>query len=232
MKTYIFILGLLVSSIYSQKSLPEIQWDKLSIGINGKLGYNATFNNDNYLFGLNLLSFGFSQDYTESGYYEGGYYTSQWVENGCYDYWYGGYYDCYQNVYIEEEWVEGETYEASIDVILIMPKIGKRFDLSLSDKIQTYYKGELFSVFPLFKINVDDNEIEDELDDMLDELKDFGSMFGANIAYGVEYMFNNQLSISTDLGFNFLYNDIKIGDNKLSARLGHSYTLFSINFSM
>ena len=66
----------------------------------------------------------------------------------------------------------------------------------------------------------------------MDDIRDVSSMFGANIAYGIEYKFNDQLSFSTDLGFNFLYNDISIGDDKLSARLGHSYTLLSLNFSM
>ena len=217
MKKILFIT-LLITSMYSQKSLPEIQWDKLSVGINGKLGYNATFNKNNNLFGLNVLSFGFSADVESAGYYD-----YEYVEDGCWNGW--DYYDCEQEV-----WIEEENSEASIDAILFMPKIGKRFDLRSSDKIKTYYKGELFSVLPLFIIDVDDDEIEDDLDDMMDDLKEFGSMFGVNIAYGVEYMFNNQLSFSTDLGFNFLYNDISIGGDKLSGRLGHSYVL--LNFSM
>ena len=65
-----------------------------------------------------------------------------------------------------------------------------------------------------------------------DDIKDIVDMLGFKFAYGIEYQFNEQLSFSTDYGINYLWNDIMIEDSDLSARLGHSYTLLSLNFSM
>ena len=66
-------------------------------------------------------------------------------------------------------------------------------------------------------------EFEKDIQDVLD-------MLGFNIAYGVEYKFNEQLSFSTNFGANYLMNDFKIDETKMSAILGHSYTNLSLNF--
>ena len=225
MKKFKLFTILLLSCVYSQidiVNLPEPPWDKLSVGINGQLGYNATFNKNNNLYGLNVLAFGFSVDaeYETEGY---------WINENCSDDLY------YYNYCNDDDWIDSETtdLEIGVDAIFFMPKIGKRFDLKTSDKIDTYYKGELFTVLPIFIFNTNDPELENVLDESMDDLKNISSMFGANIAYGIEYKFNNQLSISTDLGFNFLYNDLNSEnlDIDLSARMGYSYALLSLNFS-
>ena len=183
---------------FAQSNLPEPKWDKLSVGVIGGSGYNATFSNNNLLFGLNVLSFSVKSDFTTED---------------C-DYYYD---DC-----------ESTTSESTFSAIVFMPSIGKQFDLRSMKKVNTYYKGEVYFVLPIVSIDVDGEQttnIENDIEDITD-------MLGLNIAYGVEYKFNEQLSFSTDLGFNYLWNDIDIGGTDVSAKIGHSYTLLSLNFYM
>ena len=57
-------------------------------------------------------------------------------------------------------------------------------------------------------------------------------MLGFKLAYGIEYKFNDQLSFSTEYGYNYLWNKIDIEGTDLSAKLGTTYTLLSLNYSM
>ena len=47
-------------------------------------------------------------------------------------------------------------------------------------------------------------------------------MLGFKLAYGIEYKFNDQLSFSTEYGYNYLWNKIDIEGTDLSAKLNSS----------
>ena len=64
------------------------------------------------------------------------------------------------------------------------------------------------------------------------DIKDIVDMLGFKLAYGIEYKFNDQLSFSTEYGFNYLWNKIDIEGIDLRAKLGTTYTLLSLNYSM
>ncbi len=78
MKKLIYILLPLLTLATSlelpESPLPEPPWDKLGIGIIGASGYNTTFTKNDFLYGLNVLSFNmnmneeFSEWNTECGY--------------------------------------------------------------------------------------------------------------------------------------------------------------------
>ena len=124
--------------------------------------------------------------------------------------------------------LDSEDAGTSLSAYIFMPKVGRRFNLRSVNRIHSYFKGEINLVVPIISIDVDGTnsaQLEDNIKDIVD-------MLGFKFAYGIEYQFNEQLSFSTDYGINYIWNDIMIGDSDLSARLGHSYTLLSLNFSM
>ena len=181
-------------------NLPEPPWDKLSMGVRNNSGYNTTFSKINYLYGLEFLHLDLGLQST--------------IEN-CDFNGYGYYEDC------EEEEIDG-----SVSAFILVPRFGKQFNLKTSNRIQTYYKGEAFMILPFVSLDFGEEsstEFEKDIQDVLD-------MLGFNIAYGVEYKFNEQLSFSTNFGANYLMNDFKIDETKMSAILGHSYTNLSLNF--
>lgn len=132
--------------------------------------------------------------------------------------------------YDEDEYGYGdfgnEEIEGSVSALILMPRFGKQFDLKTSNRIQTYYKGEAYLILPFVSIEFGEEsstEFEKDIEDVLD-------MLGFNIAYGVEYKINDQLSFATDFGANYLMNNFDIEGTKLSALLGHSFTNFSLNY--
>ena len=116
----------------------------------------------------------------------------------------------------------------SISAYILMPRIGKRFNLRSVNRLNSYYKGEINLIIPFVSIDID-GESTTEFED---DIKDFVDMLGFKLAYGIEYKFNDQLSFSTDFGFNYLWNNIDIEGSDLSARIGHTYTLLSLNYSL
>ena len=123
--------------------------------------------------------------------------------------------------------LDSEDAETALSAYIFMPKIGKRFNLRSVNRIHSYFRGEINLVIPIISIDID-GENTAQLED---DIKDIVDMLGFKFAYGIEYKFNEQLSFSTDYGFNYLWNNIIIEGSDLSARLGHSYTLLSLNFS-
>ncbi len=57
-------------------------------------------------------------------------------------------------------------------------------------------------------------------------------MLGLKVSYGIEYKFNEQLSFTTDVGFNYLINNVDISGSDLQAKIGNSYTKLSLNFTL
>ena len=57
MKNMLYIT--LIFSFLQSESLPEPPWDNISMGIMGGSGNSVTFLNNNNLYGLDLLTFGF-----------------------------------------------------------------------------------------------------------------------------------------------------------------------------
>ena len=108
-----------------------------------------------------------------------------------------------------------------------MPRIGKRYNLKSVNRVHTYYQGEIYLTIPFFSIDAgaETAEFEKDLEDIID-------MFGLKVSYGIEYKFNEQLSFTTDVGFNYLINNVDIGGSDLQAKIGNSYTKLSLNFTL
>ena len=146
---------LLVFSFVQSMNLPEPPWDEISMGIMGGSGNSVTFLNNNKLYGLDILTFGFD---------------------------------------LKEE-------NTSISAYILMPRIGKRFNLRSVNRLNSYYKGEINLIIPFVSIDID-GESTTELEE---DIKDIADMLGFKLAYGIEYKFNEQLSFSTDFGFNYFW---------------------------
>ena len=118
--------------------------------------------------------------------------------------------------------------EISVSAIVLMPKVGYKIDQRSVNRLNTYYLGEIYLAIPFFSITAGD----EEFDDMEDDIVDIIDNLGVKISYGIEYKFNDQLSLSTDIGFNMLFNSVDIEGNDLQARLGNTFTKLSLNFSL
>ena len=110
-------------------------------------------------------------------------------------------------------------------------------DLRSNNRISTYYLTEVYLVIPMISLEVDsgsgseDNEINDAFEDATEDVEDVIDSFGIKLGYGVEYSFNDQLSLSADRGFDWLFNNIDIGDLDSKSRMGNTFTKLSLNFS-
>ena len=100
MKYIVYVL--LVFSFVQSGNLPEPPWDEISMGIMGGSGNSVTFLNNNKLYGLDILTFGFD---------------------------------------LKEE-------NTSISAYILMPRIGKRFNLRSVNRLNSYYKGEINLIIP------------------------------------------------------------------------------------
>tara|TARA_B110000263_G_scaffold188233_1_gene165846 strand:+ start:31 stop:597 length:567 start_codon:yes stop_codon:yes gene_type:complete len=167
----------------------ELPWETVSVGIMGDAGHSATFNTNNILYGMDVLTFGMTLEENE------------------------------------------EMDEISVSASIFMPKIGYKIDKRSENRLNTYYFGELYMAIPFFSISTGDAEQDGEFEDQSEDMQDMIDNLGLKVAYGIEYKFNDQLSLSTDVGFNMLFNSIDFEGNDLQARLGNSFTNLSLNFS-
>ena len=186
----------------------ELPWQTVSIGIMGANGSSATFNSNNILYGLDVMTFGMEYE-LEGEEYEDYVYNENTGQN---------------------EWVivSSGSDNISISACILMPRIGKRFNLKSVNRVHTYYQGEIYLTIPFISIDAGETEsaeFEKDLEDIID-------MLGLKVSYGIEYKFNEQLSFTTDVGFNYLINNVDIGGSDLQARIGNSYTKLSLNFTL
>jgi len=165
-------------------------WETTSVGIMGGSGNSVTFNTNNILYGIDVLTFGMTLEENE------------------------------------------EMDEISVSASIFMPKIGYKIDKRSKNRLSTYYFSEVYMAIPLFSISTGDTDLDEEIEDDLEDIKDIIDNLGVKVAYGIEYKFNHQLSLSTDIGFNMLFNTIDIEGNDLQARLGNTFTKLSLNFSL
>ena len=63
------LASLLISTVFCFDfgNIPELRWNTVSIGVMGSGGGSATFNTDNILYGIDILTFGLSYEFNESG---------------------------------------------------------------------------------------------------------------------------------------------------------------------
>ena len=165
----------------------ELPWQTVSIGIMGANGSSATFNSNNLLYGLDVMTFG-----------------------------------------MEVETEGPDVDDISLSALILMPRIGKRYNLKSVNRVHTYYQGEIYLTIPFISFDAggaETAEFEKDLEDIID-------MLGLKVSYGIEYKFNEQLSFTTDVGFNYLINNVDIGGSDLQAKIGNSYTKLSLNFTL
>ena len=124
--------------------------------------------------------------------------------------------------------IDNTDTDDSFSANIFMPRLGKRFNLRSVNRLHSYYKGEISLILPFVSIETDgqsNTTLENDIKDIVD-------MLGFKLAYGIEYKFNDQLSFSTEYGYNYLWNKIDIEGTDLSAKLGTTYTLLSLHYSM
>lgn len=137
------------------------------------------------------------------------------------------YTDWYNNT-------ETNTSTSEMRINVFMPKFGYRMPLKSIKKINTFAQLEGYMIIPFAKINSGQgsSDIENEIEDILD-------LFGLKVSYGVNYSFTDQLSLSSEVGLNMIFNnyDSTTGDEyntyrtELSTRIGTSFTKISLNFN-
>ncbi len=245
MKVKISSFILVLSSAVFALSLPELPWDKVSIGIMDQEGTSATFQKGNFTYGLDAMTFAISMDLVGlSGFSEDEPISSEESSYNCdYDWYnceYYGYDCCEDEIYEDEDEDEDEDRiggDVSASARIFMPKIGYRLDLRSNNRISTYYSTEVYILIPILSLEVDsgsgseDNEINDAFEEATEDVRDVIDSFGLKLGYGVEYGFNEQLSLSADIGFDWIFNNIDIGDLDLKSRMGNTFTKLSLNFS-
>ena len=83
-------------------NIPELRWNTVSIGVMGGGGGSATFNTDNILYGIDILTFGLSYEFSDSGYYDDDYY--------------------------DDDDIGGQSNERSMSATIFLPKVGYIID--------------------------------------------------------------------------------------------------------
>ena len=141
------------------------------------------------------------------------------------------YTDTYDSYYGSET----NTSTSEMRINIFMPRFGYRMPLKSINKINTFAQLEGYMILPFASINMGDGsgDLENEIEDILD-------LFGTKVSYGVNYSFTDQLSLSSEVGLNWIFNnyDSSISDGydtyqtELSTRIGTSFTKISLNFNM
>ena len=95
---------------------------------------------------------------------------------------------------------------------LLSPRIGKRVNLKASNKLSSYVDVEGYMSFPIVnvKINTKDDDVSasdvSTAENIIDDLLDF---MGFKVSYGFQYEINEQISLSTSVGYNHIIADLK-----------------------
>jgi len=181
-------------------------WDTFSIGYGANQFQSATFMNNNILYGLDFIHI--STKLTNE--------TSE------------SFYDYYGN-YMGEEYQKSEN---GISVNVFMPRLGYRSPLGSKDKINTYWQVQGYLIIPFVSLDFEGaatGDIESDIEDAID-------LLGAKGSYIVEYMFNDQFSLSADVGLNWIIHNLKIdnsgAESEIKTMIGTSYTQIALNFKM
>ena len=203
------IILLIITPIFLVADTP---WHTITFGILNSAG-SATFyginKHENMYWGVDAEKLSFEASWTDEEYV---------------------YNECDSG---EWEWCD-VAKRSSVSAWLLTPRIGKRFDLKASNKIETYVDAEGYFTFPFVDISIDtgDDDISasdiSTAENIIDDLLDF---WGFRVAYGVRYIINDQLSLSTSVGYNHVLADFSEDGVALDATMGNTYTKFEINFS-
>tara|TARA_Y100000590_G_scaffold460630_1_gene620369 strand:- start:1718 stop:2422 length:705 start_codon:yes stop_codon:yes gene_type:complete len=227
----IFIIALLPITL-----IADVPWHTVSFGISNHAN-SATFHMNNFFIGVDAERMSF----------DGNLWTNEWT-------YFEPYYYIDSNtgeeVYVgpTSEWILKDV-GISVGAWLITPKLGKRFQLKKSDKIQSFLDIEGYLTIPFLELSLkaeDDEEPEDLIDnkdvtdakDIVDNLLDFS---GFKFSYGITYNVNKQLSFSTSFGYNHYFSNFdytsksedqeQIASLSLDANEGYTFTAFTINFT-
>jgi len=139
------------------------------------------------------------------------------LETTEYNYWDGEY--------------DSNSFDLSINVF--MPRIGYRKKIGIFDRINTYAQIESFLVIPFASISGEGSSAsENDLEDLFDSI-------GFRGCYIIEYMFNDQLSLSADVGLNWVFNSFELPggefeeyNDEISTNIATSFTKLSLNFKL
>ena len=88
--------------------------------------------------------------------------------------------------------------------------------------------------FPIVDIKIDTKNDDVSASDIstaeniIDDLLDF---MGFKVSYGVTYEINEQISLSTSVGYNHIVADFARDGVELESTMGSTFTKFEINYS-
>lgn len=138
--------------------------------------------------------------------------------------------------------VNDAAVEAKTAVNMLIPYIGARYYLNLTNATKPYVFGGFFKSFPSIKMTVDgDDTLDEETEDMI---KDILGFWGIKLGFGAEYAVSDWFSIGGELGFNYYKLgtsiDTEIWDpitdmistiqSDLSVALKYTYAAIVLNF--
>jgi hypothetical protein len=115
-----------------------------------------------------------------------------------------------------------EEFSSEITANIYLPKLGYQGDLGTYNKIDTHVLIEGYLIYPTLDINIVGDQ--GDTDDWEKEIVDFIDLFGIKASYGVEYKFNEQLSLSTNVGYNLIFHDMESSSSSTSGEwVGYNY---------
>ena len=211
----------------------DTPWHTVSFGLLNN-NHSATFHMEKFFFGVEFEKLSADAYYTEDVWSTIPAYTDPITG---------------EVVVGQQGWIP-KIQTLSINSWLLSPKFGKRFNLKSSDKIYSFIDISGYMTIPFIKINHndpeeelnddDDDDIDKDTENAIDQLLDF---IGFQFAYGLTYKINEQLSFSTEVGYNHSFSNLSTSidsDNllqiknrriEIDSNSGKTYTKFSINYS-
>jgi hypothetical protein len=100
-----------------------------------------------------------------------------------------------------------EEFASEISANIYLPRLGYKKNLGSFNRINTHALIEGYLIYPTLDINVEGDQ--GDTDDLEKDIVDFIDLFGMKASYGIEYKFNDQFSLSTNVGFNFIFHDME-----------------------
>ena len=203
MKNKIWLLIIVPFFLYA-----DTPWHTVSFGILNNAG-SATFHNEKIFWGFEVDKLSFVASWIDEEY---GYnYCGDWDDDGC-----------------------DVAKSSSMSAWLLSPRIGKRVNLKASNKLSSYVDVECYMSFPIVNIKIDTSDDDVSASDVstaentIDDLLDF---MGFKVSYGFQYEINEQVSLSTSVGYNHIIADFAEDSVKLESTMGSTFTKFEINYS-
>ena len=108
-----------------------------------------------------------------------------------------------------------------LSVNLFLPRVGVHSAMYNNDRITTYFTLEAMLLIPFVSLCN-----ENECDEAEEDLRDTISGLGTKASYVLEYAFTDQLSLVSDIGIRWLFNDMETDFN-----IAYTFTNLGLAFT-